>query len=151
MKFFKCHFFAMLFLGISHPEMSLAASGGIRMHATFSEAEHDQRPCDVVFARKDHDVDFHILSHPRGAVIHFMGDDGFFSQTNLVAQRGYDDLYLQTSMKHEDLPGVEFKIHAEGIYSVDLVLLDFSIVAVDKSAPTPTQLCTAKARFFANR
>ena len=98
----------------------------------------------------DYEIDFHILNQPRGAVIHFPDGEGFFARSNLVARRGYDDLYLEESMRRDELPAVEFKVKAEGIYNLDLVLLDFTVEAVDHSAATPNKLCTAKARFFAS-
>lgn len=130
-------------------EPSLLAAS-IPMHASFSEIEYDREPCNAIFEKADYDIDFHILNQPRGAVIHFNDDSGFFARANIVANRGYDDLYFEKSMHSDRSPDVVFKLKGDGLYSSDLVILDISAEAFSNENGDPkTPICKVKAQMYA--
>jgi hypothetical protein len=120
------------------------------MHASFSEIQYDGEPCNAIFEKADYDIDFHILNQPRGAVIHFNDDSGFFARANIVANRGYDDLYFEKSMHSDRSPDVVFKLKGDGLYSSDLVILDISAEGFSTENGDPkTPICKVKAQMYA--
>jgi hypothetical protein len=137
-------------------EASHSSAAGIAMHGEFSEAQNDGSPCDLVFADLSYSIEFHLLNNPRAAVIYFPqaadGHKGFFTKKTMVGSRGYDDLLFQDKFISEEAPGVSFQITARGLYSSDLILLDFSVTAspqTPSSNLSATPICKASARLFA--
>lgn len=130
---------------------SRAFGQSVGMDARFSEVETEHPTCDQVFEQVTYSIDFHVLNQPRGAVIHFKDHDGFFAESNLVARRGYDDLYVEKITRRDQFPGIAFKIKAEGIYDSNLILLDFNVIVQDETSADSPIICAAKAQLFATR
>lgn len=151
MNFTKLSVTLYLFVLGVFDSTTLASPFYIPMKASFSEVTTDKAPCDLVFAKKSYDIDFHILNQPRGAIIRFKNEEGFFGASNIVARRGYDDLFFEKTTEKTEFPNVTFKIKGEGIYNTDLVLLDFEVEAHENTNPRSPALCAVKAQFFASQ
>ena len=134
--------------------MTLAAcptfAASVSMIGEFSSDSQSGSGCEEVFLRKIYQLDFFVLTNPRGAVLHFNranGDGdaaGFFSGINLVGRRGYDDLLLEKTLTTTS--GLTFKIKADGIYNSELLLLDFLVTGIEPASGAPQ--CQARAELY---
>jgi hypothetical protein len=128
-----------------------ADASGIQMNGEFSSIEISGSGCEEVFSRKMYQLDFFVLTNPRGAVLHFNGANGdgdaagFFSGINLVGRRGYDDLLLEKTITTSY--GLTFKIKADGIYNSELLLLDFLVTGIEPASGAAQ--CLARAELYA--
>lgn len=115
---------------------------------SFEHTSMTKTGCDAVFAQTDFEVSHHLVGpSKRTSVVHFQNKEkkGFLHGVSLVGVFGYsNDFQDEHTLRKDD---AEYKIVAEGIVSVDLLVM--TVRVTKHPIGSPFVLCEAIGEFSA--